>query len=403
MTLVLIFLGALDYGLTPAASALWISRNIPPRLLHFRESRVTLKVRNRTRRWLFLRWKDELNPHLIAEVPEGRLWLPPLGQASLTYSILPRRRGDFTLSQVFIRFYGPFGLAGRQVKIPLSTSIRVFPDLSPVNQYLNLLAHQEEYLMGVRIRRLFGQGTSFESLRSYLPDDDPRHIDWKATARTGSLMVKNYEEEPFQDVYAFLDCGRMMRSRIAEKTKLDYAVEATFLLSYAAYLSRDRFGILAFDRKIQRFLPPSSGSRIFSLTGEALYNLQPQFVEPAYETAFLHFSSRVIHRTLVVIFSDLLDEYSSQTLLTECMRLRPRHLPLLIIFQNEDVEALAHTFPRKIEEVYRKAASIEFLSIRHAIMARLQSAGIEVVETSASQMAVNTINAYYRIKSRGLL
>jgi len=368
-----------------------------------RRSEVTLQVRNQTRRWLFLRWKDEVDPLLIDGASEGRIWLPPLEQVSLTYSLLPRRRGDFTFSQVFIRFYGPFWLAGRQVKIPLSTSVRVFPDLLPVNQYLSLLAHREEYLMGVKIRRLHGQGTSFESLRDYLPDDDPRHMDWKATARRASLMVKNYEEEPFQDVFAFLDCGRMMRSRIGEKTKLDYAVEATFLLSYAAYLSRDRFGILAFDRKIQRFFLPSSGNRIFSLTGEALYNLQPQFVESAYETAFLHFSSRVTHRTLVVIFSDLLDEYSSLTLLTECMRLRPRHFPLLIIFQNEDVEALAHIFPKKIEEVYRKAASIEFLSMRHAILARLQSAGVEVVETSASQMAVNTINAYYHIKSRGLL
>ncbi|MGH8104477.1 MAG: DUF58 domain-containing protein, partial [bacterium] len=244
---VLLILAVFDFWLIPQGSIVRIEREIPDGLTTFTPIPMELRIRQTTPVSRTLRIKDHPPPEFDAVGHDQRVKAPPRRDIRMKYTVTARRRGVFDFGDVAVETPGPFGLATRRFFIPLPQSVAIYPDVKPLRQYVSLLARREEGAMGVRTKRFFGQGSSFESLRPYMEGDDPRKVDWKATARLGSLVARNYEEEPYQDVVALIDCGRRMRSLIGQKSKLDYAVDATLLLGYAAGLARDQVGVVAFD------------------------------------------------------------------------------------------------------------------------------------------------------------
>lgn len=395
----LILLALFDYWLTPRGEVVRIERFVTEGMTTFIGLPVELRMRGLSIWPLYVRVKDEPPAEFEAIGHDLRLKLVPGRDVLMRYTIKAKRRGEFAFGDVAVEVTGPLGLAARRFFAPLKETVSVYPDVRPLRQYVSLLARREEGAMGVRTKKYFGQGSSFESLRPYVEGDDPRKVDWKATARASSLIVRNYEEEPYQDVVAMLDCGRRMRALIGEKTKLDYAVDATLLLGYAAGLARDNVGLVAFDQKVQAYHPPQGGAAALKAMGEILYRVQPRLVEPYYEEILTEYAGRHPRRSLILLFSDLSDEYSSRVLIRSLVALKQRHVPVLVLFRDTDLEAVAASVPKNAAEMYRKAAAIEFVRLRRQVIQQLRTAGVDVVEAEAAQLAIETVNAYFRLKT----
>lgn len=327
---------------------------------------------------------------------------PAGGQAHLTYLFHPASRGHHRFGDLHVRVLGPWRLAARQYRFAAGRTVKAYPDVRALaRDGLDPARAAETGL--VRLRRSLGEGREFESLREYLPGDDVRVIDWKATAKRGEPIARQYEPERNQTVLLLLDLGRHMVSRLGERTKLDFAVDAALRLARVSLDRGDQVGLCAFGARVQAWLSPRRGRSQLRALVEALYPLQPELVESDYDAAFSLVAARQKRRALVVTFTDLLDEDSSRSLLARTLRLRPRHLPLVVAAADSELLAPARRVPADPEQARERAAATAIVHERERAVARLRDAGACVVDAPAPALSAAAINEYLAIKRRGRL
>lgn len=319
--------------------------------------------------------------------------------ASASYDFRPLTRGVHELGDVHVRALGPLGLAWRQRTVPRRDDVGVIPGLAEMRR-LRLLGLRERLRRaGLRNVLQRGEGTSFESLREYAKGDDPRHVDWKASARRGSLIVRQYEAERSQSVVIALDAGRMMTERLGDRERLDHAMSAALLLADVAGAHGDRVGFFAFADEVLSFLPPRRLA--VDRLADAMARVEPRVVEPNYPLAFNLLRSKVRHRSLIVVFTDVIDSGASSAMIAQLTRSAQRHLVLAVTLRNPALEAWADGPADDEDAVYRRAAAEEMLETRALALARMRRSGVLVADTTPDRAVTDVINRYLEVKYRG--
>jgi uncharacterized protein (DUF58 family) len=327
--------------------------------------------------------------------------LPPRSQVSLRYFVTPVRRGEFRFGEVNLKLSTPLMFVWLPVRYPLPQTVRVLPNLAQARKYALLMRKVRMREMGFRPIPLKGAGTEFSSLRDYLPDDDPRWIDWNATARRGRLVSKEFELERGQNIVAVLDAGRVMATRLDGLTKLDYAVNAAAFVLYIAHNLEDRVGLMIFSDRIQRWLPPSKGVRQWESILEALRQVEPQLVEANYAGAFAHLLQNLPRRSLLLIFTDLIDPDTSEALITYAKMLAEKHLVLVVALSDYELRSLLAEPIDEPSDLYRQAAAVAVLNDRLRAVAQLRESGVNVLDTSPEAL-FNTLLEHYLLAKRRL-
>src|SRR5256885_12701 len=217
--------------------------------------------------------------------------------------------------------------------------------------------------------RRLGEGRLFESLREWVPGDDLRHIDWKATARRRKVITRQYEAERRQQLLLVVDTGRLMTAEIASTARLDYAVRAALELAYAAAQHDDNVGVMAFADGVKHYVAPQRGRVGLKRVLDVLAVLEPVLVEPDYPGAFRYLAARGRKRALTVLFTDVIDRFASDALVANVASLRPRHLPLAVTLRNPELDRVAASRPETPPDAFRKAAAEELLRARDDTLA----------------------------------
>lgn len=317
-----------------------------------------------------------------------------------TYQVRPLRRGDYQFGNLNLRWQGPLGLVVRQAAVPASQSVKVYPNLYEVRRYDLLLRQNRLQELGVRHTRLYGQGTEFERLREYQPDDDFRRINWKATARRQRPVTVEYQTERSQNIMAVLDIGRMMQSPVRDMAKLDYTINAVLLLAYVAAGMGDKIGLMTFADRVESFIAPHQGKGQFYKMLELLYAIAPQPVEPHYGRALSYLTVKQHKRALVLIFTDLSGGISMEELVQHAIRLARHSLPLVVTISDPTVEEVAHQRPTNAQEVYQQAAAQQLLDERQLALETLHRQGVLTLDVPANQLSMAVINRYLELKGR---
>jgi len=384
------------------AAALRIERSAPHRIGLGATARDVLVVENRGKTTARVRLTDDLPEILVrqgewirdAEIRPGR-------DARIDFPVLAERRGDADYGDVHVRVLGPLGLAWRQRRVERADPLRVMPGIMEVRRYRLLGLHNRLREAGFRAVRQRGEGGSFESLREYTRGDDPRTIDWKATARRSKLIVRQYEVERRQNVVMLVDAGRLMTEKVGDRERLDYALTAALLLADVASLHGDQVGLLVFADRVQQYIPPSRGS--ISTLAEALGGVHARMVEPNYPAAFTYLAKQLRRRSLLVVFTDIIDAQASSALVAHLGKAASRHLPIAVALRNPDLEATAQTPARSEADVYRRAAAEELLQARAAALTSMQRSGVLIADSRPTDAVPNVVNRYLDVKRRGLL
>ncbi len=364
------------------------------------ENPIAIHIRNRLRRGTRLRVRDEAPESFKIDVRLLDASLPPLGSWQAVYHLQPLRRGDYQFGNVVLRWLGPLGLVARQGTVQASESVKVYPNLLDVRMYDLLLRRNRLREIGLRTTRLFGEGTEFERLREYLPDDEYRRINWKATARRHRPVTVQYQIERSQNVIAVLDTGRMMQTPVADIAKLDYAVNAVLFLGYVATAKGDRVGVMSFADEVTHYLAPRQGRGQFYRMLEVLYAVEAQQVEPDYQKALTYLAVKQRRRALVVIFTDLSSGASLDSLVAQVALLARSSLPLVVTISDPDVHWLAGRQPRDSLAVYQRAAASQMLDERLVILDTLRQHGVLTLDVPANQLSLAVINRYLELKAR---
>jgi uncharacterized protein (DUF58 family) len=310
---------------------------------------------------------------------------------ALAATLTPRRRGRHTLPAVALRARGPLGLGGWQHRAGGEQEVTVFPDL-PSARRLALAVREGRFRdPGVRTRGPVGLGTEFERVRDYLPDDDIRQVNWRATARAGRPMSNQHRVEQDQEIMVVLDVGRLMAAPLGDRTRCDEALDAATALALVADELGDRCGALAFDDAIRRRVRPgrASGADVIRAT----FDLEPSERDADYELAFRTVGGG--KRALVVVLTDLLDEAAARALVDAVGVLTRRHAVLVASARDPDVEALAAG-----DDPHLAAAATDLLAARSRAAAAVRASGAQVVEAPPGSLNAACVSAYLRAKSR---
>ncbi len=399
----LLILVLLDFRLAAGASAVTLERRVGLRLAIGEREPVTLRAQNATASGLVVQVRDEPPLAFAAEGRLVRFLLPPRGRAEGAYWVTPPARGDYTFTGFTVRVAGSLGLVQRQWRVPQATAVQVYPNFRLAAR-MDLMGRRSHLLRtGLHTLRRRGEGRTFESLRDYVPGDEIRHIDWKATARRGKIIVREYEVERHQNVFLMVDAGRMMTAQVANLTKMDYAVNAALLVAHAAIGQGDKVGLMVFADEVLAYLSPRGGKRQIVQVLEALYGARPSLVEPDYGVAFRYLAARRLQRALVLVFTDLVDARASARLLRHVGALTPHHLPLLVAIADPTLERYARAMPTAVRTVYRQAVARDLLEDRAEALRGITARGGLALDVPPEGLNLAVVNRYLDVKRRGLL
>lgn len=322
-------------------------------------------------------------------------------EQELTFTVNPKHRGEYTWGDLQVRQRGRWGLAWGEWTVPAATTVAVYPDLMGLKQLSIRLSLQSTGTM--RQKRRLGVGTEFAELREYSTGDDPRLIDWKATARRSTPLLRVLEPEREQTLIILLDRGRLMTAQVKGLSRFDWGLNATLSLALAGIHRGDRVGVGVFDRTIHTWLPPRGGHPYLQQLIERLTPIQPVLLESDYLGAVTHVVTQQHRRALVVVLTDIVDTTASAELLSALIRLRPRYLPFSVTLRDPAVDQRAHQFEAAVSQAYGQAVALDLLAQRQAAFTKLKRSGVMVLDAPANAITEPLIEDYLRLKTKGRL
>jgi uncharacterized protein (DUF58 family) len=342
-------------------------------------------------------------PVLLASVPAN-------STQELHYTVKPAHRGEYQWGEIQLRQLSPWGLAWYDWKVPQPQTVAVYPDLIGLRALtvrLTLLSTGN-----MPQARKFGMGTEFAELREYSTGDDPRLIDWKASARRLGvpsrmpLQVRVLEPEQEQTLMILLDRGRLMTARVQGLKRFDWGLNALLALALAGLNRGDRVGVGVFDREITTWIPPERGRHHLNSLIDQLTPLQPALLEPDYMEAVTYLVRQQTRRALVVVITDIVDTTASMELLAALGRLSPRYLPFCVALRDPLVDQIAHTevpVSGGVEPVYTRSVALDLLAQRRVAFANLKQKGVLVLDAPAHQISDQLVDQYLQLKAKNQL
>ncbi len=353
--------------------------------------RDTVRV---TLRQVWPRLVEPIESVAHAVIRPGEAWALDLGVRAVA-------RGRQAFSDPTLAIHR-VGLVERVCRLEAGGELAVFPDLKTVGR---LHAQLNRYVLrglGERVSPRVGKGRDFDRLREYREGDDWRDLAWRATARRGRLIVREYRLDRSQDVVVCLDVGHRMVARIGALTKLDHAVNAAVLLGYMCNRLEDRSGFVAFSTEVAFGVAPGRGPNHMRRLTAFVSSLRGGYVHSDYLALAAELRRRLRHRSLVVILTAL-PEMEQGALLRALRLISPQHLPLVVVFQDPDLEAAAELRPADKEELCRTLAAQDILRQRTRTIREARALGGLVVETHPGEAGAAAMNAYIDVKRRQVI
>ena len=384
------------------------------------ETEIELTIENHGPIIVECRLVDDLPPSLVAEPATHRLTAFPRVPASIRYRTEPSERGDYETGWLYVRYRSPLGLAERWARAPLTQTVRVYPALRTGEEQQIFLARSRQIDLQLRQVRQRGLGRDFESLREYREGDDLRDICWTATARRGSPITRQYQTERSQPVWIVLDCGRLMRSRVAAgapgksmlavkdpgakvHSKLDHACTTAVALAQLALYSGDRVGLLAYGSGIQQRLLPGRGAAHLRQFIESLAQIHAETGEADHLRATATLNRLQPRRALILWVTDLAETAMRPEVIDGAMQLLRRHVLLFVAMAQPEVESIAQARPKNIEQMFRAAAAQEMAGRRELLLARLHEYGALTLDLTPEALTSSVLNQYLAIKERAMV
>ncbi|MFO7898491.1 MAG: DUF58 domain-containing protein [Planctomycetota bacterium] len=367
------------------------------------ESDVVFRVENRGARALMVQVRQTWPASIEGRTLSAVLRVGPAETVRLGLPATPRRRGRVDLPPAQADVWFPGGWARRRWRTDTGASVTVYPDLQGVRQYDLLRSRRALNLLGIHRSRMIGAGWEFEQLRDYIPDDDYRNINWKATARRRRPMTNVYEAERSRDILLCLDCGRMMGNPVGRGTALDRAVDASVMLAHVAHRQGDRIGLILFRESVDLFLKPGGGRAAVQRIVEELMNANAEPGFPSYSALVESLRAGHKRRSLVFLFTDLNDPQLASDLAKVMPLLSRRHVVVTVNLRDALLERVARGPASRRADVYRVLAARQLADERAAHARDLVKQGVQILDSDADSIAMDAVNRYLQVKMRQML
>ncbi|HEY7566286.1 MAG TPA: DUF58 domain-containing protein [Gemmatimonadaceae bacterium] len=405
---IVLFTLAIDFLMLPTRRALSVTRVFPARAGLGEAIAGSYEL---TSRW---RWparttlRDELPAAIQSQRHDVVVQLPAGSRLEIPLQLIPMARGEHALGRVALVSESRLGLLGARDVFAPDDSLLVIPSIAQVRRFRLLAIQHRLQSAGVRVIKRRGDGRAFAGLRDYVPGDDPRHMDWKATGRRGKHIVREYSVEQSQSVFALIEAGRSMTQVAGDFSRFEHALSAALVLTDVAATTGDRVGALVFDDRVRAFVAAQRGKAALGAIRTALIPVRPTLTEPDYAGAFRHLATHQRRRALIVFFTDVIDTRASRALIAYVTRSSARHLVVVVALRNDALFEAAALRPQPAARarelgLFESAAAEELILARREALERMRRAGVTVLDVSPQTMTAAVINRYLEIKARGSL
>lgn len=364
------------------------------------ENKVELQVRNRMPFTVNIEIIDELPVQFQKRDWNLRKRFAPGEQKYIVYNLRPVTRGEYHFGRIILYVSSMLGLIRRRHNIEAGEMVPVYPSFLQMRKYELLSQTTIQAEQGSKRMRKIGHSMEFEQIKEYVRGDDIRSVNWKATARKGSLMVNNYTDERSQQVYCIIDKGRLMKMPFGGLTLLDYAINSSLVLANVCLQKQDKVGVLSFSNKMGSILAadrkPIQRENILQL----LYNQETAFLESDYEMLYLQIRNRIKHRSLLVLYTNFESLSGLNRQLNYLRSIARHHLLLVVFFENTELHALSRLDARNLDEIYIKTVAEKFEFEKRLIVRELKKHGILSILTPPEKLTISTVNKYLELKAR---
>ncbi|EYT77941.1 hypothetical protein CF54_40105 [Streptomyces sp. Tu 6176] len=397
---------ACDYALAAPVHRLGLSRSGDTSVRLGDTADVTLTVTNPSGRPLRARIRDawppsSWQPGTETDASRHRLTVPAGERRRLTTRLRPTRRGDRRADRVTVRSYGPLGLFSRQGTHQVPWTVRVLPPFTSRKHLPSKLARLRE-LDGRTSVLTRGEGTEFDSLRDYVPGDDTRSIDWRATARQSAVAVRTWRPERDRHILLVLDTGRTSAGRVADAPRLDAAMDAALLLAALASRAGDRVDLLAYDRRVRALVQGRAAGMLLPSLVNAMATLEAELVETDARGLAATALRTAPRRSLLVLLTSLDPAPVEEGLLPVLPQLTQRHTVLVASVADPYVARMAAA-RGSTDAVYEAAAAAQAQGERQRTAEQLRRQGVTVVDATPDNLAPALADAYLALKAAGRL
>jgi len=323
------------------------------------------------------------------------------GQATtISYQLRPVKRGAYEFGTINVFVSTSINFIRRRYQFEQTAAVPVYPSYIQMRKYQLMAISNRLTEVGVKKVRRLGHSMEFEQVKEYVQGDDYRTLNWKATARKGQLMVNNFTDEKSQQVYCIIDKGRVMKMPFDGMSLLDYAINASLVLSNIALLKQDKAGLVTFSEKVGAFLMANNKPVQMQSILEVLYNQKTRYLESDFEQLYTALRRKVNQRSLVVLFTNFETLTGMRRQLPYLRKIASHHLLLIVFFENTELKTLVTAPATNVEEVYTKTVAEKFAYEKRLIAKELQQFGILSILTTPQDLTVNTINKYLELKAR---
>jgi uncharacterized protein (DUF58 family) len=392
-----------DLSLLPGRSGYEVRRVMPEPFSLGEPEEVTVVIQNRAAAGLMANVSDHAPAGLRPQPREVAGTFDPNGLLKVSYRTYSPRRGAYLFGPVDLQVWRNEGWWRRQVRLPEPHEVAVFPNIVAIKRIQLSLRRGLRAMAGMRRAKPPGASTAFAGLRDYVRGDDVRRVSWTATARRDRPVVIEVEAERGQQVIIAIDCGRLMTAPAGDLDKLDHAVNAALMLAWVAQAYGDRVGLMTFDDRVTGFIKPERGTTQLRRITEALYAVQPEFVEPDFGHAMTHLALRVGRRSMIVLLTDVQDPEASRELVAHALRLAGRHLVLVVAMSDPAVLSARDDPIDTTDRAYEWAAAEEFVASRRESFELLRRGGVLGLDVVAGRLSPTLVERYLELKERALL
>jgi uncharacterized protein (DUF58 family) len=404
--LLLILLGFLTLDfiiLFSSKKGIEAQRITPEKLSNGDENPIVVSIRNFYTFTIYANVIDEIPHQFQIRNFEIKRKIKNASSDDFQYYLRPTERGEYLFGNLNIYVSSPLRLLSKRYTFNKDEMVPTYPSYIQLRKYDLIAFSNNLFQYGVKKIRRIGHTMEFEQIKEYVQGDDIRTLNWKATAKKNALMVNQFQDEKSQNIYMVIDKGRTMKMPFNGLSLLDYAINATLVLSNVILKKHDKAGMFSFSKKIDNRVVAEKRTSQMQKILENLYNVKTDFFESDYSRLYADVKKNINQRSLILLYTNFetLDGLHRQ--LPYLKGIAKNHLLVVIFFQNTELNHITQKKAATIQEVYDKVIAEKFLFEKKLIVNELKKYGIHSVLTQPENLTLDSINKYLEIKARGIL
>ena len=402
--LVLILLFFLDFLIIfIGKNKIEATRMLPDKFSNGDKNQIQIKIKNNHAYTIHLEIIDEIPEQFQVRDFKIKDRIASRKSNTIQYELTPLERGEYYFGDLNIYASSVLNIVAKRFTFEKGAMVPTYPSFKQLKKFelLNINKNSLEY--GFKKVRRLGHSMEFEQIKDYVIGDDLRTINWKATAKKNQLMVNQFQDEKSQPVYSIIDKGRIMKMPFNGLSLLDYAINASLVISNVVLKKHDKAGMLSFSKRINNVVVAQRRSSQMQLILEALYNIKTDFFESDFSRLYASIKRHITQRSLILMYTNFETLDGLERQLPYLKAISKSHMLVVIFFKNTELNNLIHNKADTIEQVYDKVIAEKFAFEKRLIVNELKKYGIHSILTTPEHLTIDTINKYLEIKARGLL